>query len=126
MYNALRSAPLSIAADLPSTDALCQCIRRQRPQFSLDINNQLPEILKQTNRGEQFLLFEDESMIIFTSQSNLIVLSQWKHWFLDGTFSVRMPLHDHLTHFFLFSRSVHQSFSNYSLFMGYIQVRLCH
>jgi len=88
LHNALRSAPLSIAADLPSTDALSQCILRQRPPLLLDINRQLPEVLKNTDRGEQFVLFEDESMIIFASRSNLNVLSQCKHWFLDGTFSV--------------------------------------
>ncbi|CAF4396253.1 unnamed protein product [Rotaria sp. Silwood2] len=49
LYNALRTVPLSIAADLPSTDALSQCILRQRPPLLLDINSNLPQILKQTD-----------------------------------------------------------------------------
>ena len=66
LQNALRKAPLSIAADLPLMDALAQTVRRQRPQLLLDINGQLPQILKKTDRGENFVLFEDDSMIIFT------------------------------------------------------------
>jgi len=50
LHNALRTVPLNIAADLPSTDALSQSVRRQRPPLLLDINTQLPQILKQTDR----------------------------------------------------------------------------
>jgi hypothetical protein len=36
LHNVLRTAPLSIAADLSSTEALSQCIRRKRPPLLLD------------------------------------------------------------------------------------------
>ena len=98
LQNALRQAPLSIAADLPSMDALAQTVRRRRPQLLLDINGQLPQILKETDRGENFVLFEDDSMIIFTSKSNLSVLKECKHWFCDGTFSVSIRIFDCLTY----------------------------
>jgi hypothetical protein len=90
LHNALRTVPLNIAAELPSTDALEQCIRRQRPGLNLDINSQLPQILKQTDRGDNFILHEDDSMVIFTSKPNPSVLKECQHWFCDGTFSVRM------------------------------------
>jgi hypothetical protein len=92
LHNVLRTVPLNIAAELPSTVALEQCIRRQRPRVNLDINSQLPQILKQTDRGENFVLHEDDSMIIFTSKSNLTVLKECQHWFCDGTFSVSTRL----------------------------------
>lgn len=79
LHNVLRMVPLNIAAELPSTDALEQCIRRRRPRLNLDINSQLPHILKQTDRGENFVLHEDDSMIIFTSKSNLNVLKECPH-----------------------------------------------
>ena len=88
LQNVLRTVPVNIVADLPSTQALSQTIRRQRVPLPLDLNSQLPAALKQTDRGENFILFEDESMIIFTSRSNLNALSECKHWFVDGTFSV--------------------------------------
>lgn len=90
LRNALRTVPLNVAAELPSTSALEQCIRRQRPQIDLDINSQLPLIVKRTDRGEDFVLHEDNSMIIFTSKSNLKLLKECQHWFCDGTFSVSM------------------------------------
>jgi hypothetical protein len=51
----------------------------------------LPPILRQTDRGENFILYEDNSMVIFTCDKNLSVLNQCKHWFMDGTFSVCIP-----------------------------------
>lgn len=83
LHNVLRTMPLNIAAEFPSTDALEQCIRRQRAQVDLDSDSQLPLIVKRTDRGEDFVLPEDESMIIFTSKSNLRVLKQCQHWFYD-------------------------------------------
>ena len=92
LHNALRAVPLNVAADLPSTSALEQSVRRQRPHIDLDINSQLPLIVKRTDRGEDFVLHEDKSMIIFTSKSNLKVLKECQHWFCDGTFSVSVGL----------------------------------
>jgi hypothetical protein len=125
LHNALRTVPLNIAAELPSTDALGQCIRRQRPAPSLDINSRLPQILKQTDRGENFVVHEDDSMIIFTSKSNLNALKECQHWFCDGTFSVSIRFFDRLTYLFLF-RYVQINFSSYSQFMVCTPARSCH
>ena len=124
LHNALRTVPLNIAAELPSTDALEQCIRRQRPHADLESNSQLPLIVKRIDRGEGFVLHEDDSMIIFTSKSNLKVLKECQHWFCDGTFSVsaRFFLSSHLDGFFRF---VPRRFSNYSQCMVYTSARLC-
>jgi hypothetical protein len=92
LQNVLRTVPVNIVADLPSTQALSQTIRRQRVPPPLEMNSHLPSVLKQTDRGEDFVLFEDESMIIFTSHSNLNVLKECKHWFVDGTFSVSISI----------------------------------
>jgi hypothetical protein len=90
LHNVLRTIPLNIAAELPSTSALSQTIRRQRVAPALAVNGKLPSILRETDRGEEFVFFENESMIIFTCNSNLSVLKECKHWFVDGTFSVSM------------------------------------
>jgi hypothetical protein len=65
--------------------------------MQLDHNGSLPLILRETDRGENFVLHEDNSMVIFTCEKNLSVLKECKHWFMDGTFSVCMP-------FFVFFR----------------------
>jgi hypothetical protein len=64
LFDVLRTIPLTTAARLPSTDALLQTIRRERPAMQLDHNGRLPLILRQTDRGENFILFEDDSMVI--------------------------------------------------------------
>jgi len=60
--------------------------------MQLDYNGRLPLLLRQTDRGENFVLFEDDSMVIFTCDKNLFVLKECKHWFMDGTFSANVPL----------------------------------
>jgi hypothetical protein len=92
LFDALRTIPLNIAPALPTNDALLQTIRRERPAIQLDPNGHLPLILRQTDRGENFVLFEDQSMVIFTCDKNLSVLKECKHWFMDGTFSVSISL----------------------------------
>ncbi|CAM4975310.1 unnamed protein product, partial [Rotaria socialis] len=62
------------AGQLPQGDTLLRTIRRQRPAPSTNNDNQLPDNLKQTDRGENFVLHEDEKLIIFTTATNLSVL----------------------------------------------------
>jgi hypothetical protein len=88
LFDVLRSTPLTAAPGLPTNEALLQMIRRERPAQQLDQQGCLPPILRQTDRGEDFILYEDNSMVIFTCDKNLSVLNQCKHWFMDGTFSV--------------------------------------
>ncbi len=47
--------------------------------MQLDYNGRLPLLLRQTDRGENFVLFEDDSMVIFTWDKNLFVLKECKH-----------------------------------------------
>ncbi|CAF1217953.1 unnamed protein product [Rotaria sp. Silwood1] len=44
--------------------------------MQLDHNGRLPLILRQTDRGESFILYEDDSMVIFTCDKDLSVLKQ--------------------------------------------------
>ncbi|CAF3062688.1 unnamed protein product [Rotaria socialis] len=88
LHSVMRSFPLDAAGQLPQGDTLLRTIRRQRPAPSTNNDNQLPDNLKQTDRGENFVLHEDEKLIIFTTGTNLSVLKTCKHWFVDGTFKV--------------------------------------
>ncbi|CAF3817177.1 unnamed protein product [Rotaria magnacalcarata] len=54
----------------------------------LDPQGSLPLILCQSDRGENFVLYEDNSMVIFACDRNLSVSNQCEHWFMDGTFSI--------------------------------------
>jgi hypothetical protein len=69
-----------------------QTIHRQGATPAVIPNGHLPENLKKTYRGEDFLLYEDNEMMIFTTKTNLSILKQSKHWFADGTFKVSYPL----------------------------------
>jgi hypothetical protein len=89
LYSALRTFPLDSAGALPKNDTLMRAIRRQRVAAPLNANNRLPDNLKQTDRGDNFVLHEDDDLIIFTTDANLSVLKTCKHWFADGTFKVR-------------------------------------
>lgn len=83
LHSVMRSFPLDAAGQLPQNETLLRAIRRQRQVPSTNVNNQLPDHLKQTDRGENFVLHEDEKLIIFTTATNLSVLKTCKHWFDD-------------------------------------------
>ena len=70
------------------TDIIVQTIRRQRATPAVIIDDHLPETLKKTYRGEDFILHQDNEMIIFATKTNLPVLEQSKHWLADRTFKV--------------------------------------
>ena len=76
LHTALRTYPLSAAGQLPKTDALMLTIRRQRTAPAMSPDGRLPEKLRKTDRGEDFILFEDKNLIIFTTKSNLSILKQ--------------------------------------------------
>ncbi|CAF4747014.1 unnamed protein product, partial [Rotaria magnacalcarata] len=73
LHNALRTYPLNAAGQLPKTDALALIIRRQRTAPLLDPDGRLPEKLRKTDRGEDFILLESTKLIIFTTKSNLSI-----------------------------------------------------
>ena len=85
----MRHFPLDSAAHLPQQETLLRTIRRQRQIVSAVDDNKIPEHLRETDRGENFIFFEDKSMVILTTATNLTVLKSCKHWFADGTFKVR-------------------------------------
>ena len=68
LSDVLRTTPLAVTAGLPSTEALLQTIRRETKPIQLDHNGRLPFMLRETDHGEDFLLYEDDSMIIFTCE----------------------------------------------------------
>lgn len=89
LHSTMRSFPLDAAGQLPQSESLLRSIRRQRPAAPMNADNKLPDQLKQTDRGENFVLHEDDKLIIFTTATNLSVLKTCKHWFVDGTFKVK-------------------------------------
>ena len=89
LHSALRSFPLDSAGRLPRNDTLLRSIRRQREAEPTNLDKRLPDHLKQTDRWENFVLHEDDKLIVFTTTSNLSVLKTCKHWFADGTFKVK-------------------------------------
>ena len=88
LHSAIGSFPLNAACQLPQSETLSRSIRRRQVPPA-NSNSQLPDHLKQTDRGEKFLLREDKELIVFTTASNLSVLKACKHWFADGTFKAR-------------------------------------
>ncbi|CAF1522463.1 unnamed protein product [Adineta ricciae] len=87
-YSELKYFPLDAAGQLPPTDALQKTDRRRRQTPKGRRDNRLPYPLKQTIRGENFILHEDNKLIIYTATSNFSVLKTFKHWFADETFKV--------------------------------------
>ena len=92
LHTALRTYPLSAAGQFPKNDALMLTIRRQRAAPKMDLDGRLLVELRNTDRGKNFILFEDEALLIFTTKSNLSILKQHKHWFADGTFKVKLSI----------------------------------
>ncbi|CAF1005190.1 unnamed protein product, partial [Rotaria magnacalcarata] len=62
LLDVLRITPLSATPGLSTNDAWLQLIRRERPAIRLDPEGGLPLILRQTDRGEKLVLYEDNSM----------------------------------------------------------------
>ena len=88
LSDVLRTTPIAVSAGLLSTEASLQTIRCERKPIQLDHNGRLPFMLREADRGENFVLYEDDSMIIFTCEKNLSVLQECRRWFMDGTFSI--------------------------------------
>ena len=65
LYSSMRSFPLESAGQLPRTETLLRTIRRQR-QDPKSTTDGLADHLRQTDRGENFVLHEDNDLIIFT------------------------------------------------------------
>ncbi|CAF5101086.1 unnamed protein product [Rotaria sp. Silwood1] len=60
LHSALRTYPLSVAGQLPRSDALTLTVRQQCTAETVDANGHLPEKLRKTYRDKDFILHEDE------------------------------------------------------------------
>ena len=88
LHLALRTYPLSATRELRKNEALMLMIRRQSTVETVDVDGRLPEKYRKTYHDEDFILHEDKNLTIFTTNTNLSILKQNKHWFADGTFKV--------------------------------------
>ncbi|CAF1415647.1 unnamed protein product [Adineta ricciae] len=88
IQSSLRALPLTAVSSLPSPASLVRTVRRQRPTPCSTSNSLLLDLFRKTDRGEDFVLYEDNQMIICATTRNLSLLKQCKHWFVDGTFKV--------------------------------------
>ncbi|CAF1535915.1 unnamed protein product [Adineta ricciae] len=86
IQSSLRALPLTAVSSLPSPASLVRTVRRQRPTPCSTSNSLLLDLFRKTDRGEDFVLYEDNQMIICATTRNLSLLKQCKHWFVDGTF----------------------------------------
>ena len=75
LHSALRTFPLHAAGQLPRMDILMNTIRRQRTTPQASENGLLADNLRKTDRLEDFILYEDTNLIIFTTRTNLSVLN---------------------------------------------------
>jgi hypothetical protein len=89
LYSEIPTFPLDSANQMPQEQTLLRSICRRRQNETASSGDHLADQFKLTDRGEHFVLHEDERLIIFTTQSNLTFLKSCKHWFADGTFKVR-------------------------------------
>nr|XP_033798636.1 uncharacterized protein LOC117359609 [Geotrypetes seraphini] len=116
---------LEAATLLPAYTSMQRTVNRKRNAGHLAMGNprcirdiQIPEPLQRSTRGEQLLLWDsgenDERRIfIFTTESNLEVLEQHGHWFMDGTFKVA-------PHLFVQVFTIHAFVDNRALPMVYV------
>ena len=70
LYSALRTFPIQAVGELPKSENIIRTIRRQCTKTTVKSNGFLLEDFKKTYRGEQFLLYEDNEIIILTTKSN--------------------------------------------------------
>lgn len=94
------------AAALPSVASLERTARKRKyaaqndaplPHTRADIV--LPTDLKMTPNQDQFLLYDSgdtNRILIFSTRSNMLLLNQHRHWYLDGTFKTVPPLYEQL------------------------------
>ena len=63
--------------ELPKNEARMLMIRRQCTVETVDVDGRLPEKYRKTYRDEDFILYEDKNLIIFTTNTNLSATGQF-------------------------------------------------
>uniref|UniRef100_A0A0K2SY70 FLYWCH-type domain-containing protein n=1 Tax=Lepeophtheirus salmonis TaxID=72036 RepID=A0A0K2SY70_LEPSM len=76
----MSQVPIEIARKLPKQESLSRSVRRYRKK------NLIYEDLTLTTRGEEFLLFQNDEVQIYSTANNIDFLKRNKRWFGDGTF----------------------------------------
>ena len=90
------------AAQLPSVNSLKRTVQRVRQQIDGPVASpenldalEIPDRYATTLDGAQFLLFDsgpgNNRILIFSTATNMQMLSQSQHWYGDGTFKT-VPL----------------------------------
>ena len=83
VQNCTSDFPLEAIGSLPKKESLKRMIQRQR---KFTDGNELTNQLRLSLRGERFVLFEEDNIIIMATDGNLDLLAKSRHWFCDGTF----------------------------------------
>lgn len=81
--NAIAQVPLTAAGAIPRKDSLARLVRRKRTAPDGD---EVPDSVRTTTRGEEFVSLEEDDLVIFTTVNNLNILHHNRNWFADGTF----------------------------------------
>lgn len=123
--NHVASVSNSVKVRLPKQKSLKRVVQRVRAK--LDGNPEVPQTLSDfivpenmqtTENGDRFLQYDSGSddpkrIIIFSTESNMRLLSKIKHWFADGTF-------DNCPNFFAQLYTIHGYYENVILPLVYV------
>lgn len=103
----LRDVSTAVAGQLPPIRSIKQTVRRARRQDGVPLANPsniddliIPDVYKKTLKGDDFLKYDSGSgpnrILIFTTSSNLQLMSDCPNWYADGTFKCTPPLFNQL------------------------------
>jgi len=104
ILQSMSAATLEASQSLPSYTSSQRTIQRKQKRENIALPNprlvqeiEIPDKLKVTTRGENFLLWDTgeddpQCLFVFCSETNIDTLEQKRHWFMDGTFKVAPEL----------------------------------
>jgi hypothetical protein len=103
----LRDVSTAVAGQLPPIRSIKQTVRRARRQDGVPLANPsniddliIPDVYKKPLKGDDFLKYDSGSgpnrILIFTTSSNLQLMSDCPNWYADGTFKCTPPLFNQL------------------------------
>ncbi|XP_077579601.1 heterogeneous nuclear ribonucleoprotein U-like protein 1 isoform X1 [Stigmatopora nigra] len=88
--NCTSDFPLEATGSLPTKETLFRMIRRQRRSAE---GNEITDKLRVSLKGERFILFEEQDIVLMATDTNLDLLAKSMHWFCDGTFDSASDIH---------------------------------